>query len=371
MPQAYTPGLRVTPHTTVRKRRRLPLAGTVLVEVGERVTRDQVVARAELPGSVTTLNLVNRLGCTPEELPGLMTVAEGDPISEGETLAETRPLIKWFKTTVPSPITGTVESVSRVTGQVLLREPPSPVELNAYVDGRVVDLIPGEGVDLETEAAYIQGIFGVGGEFAGPIRFPSDDPDADLDPATITPEMAGSVVVSGRLASIDAIRAAQTAGVSAVVAGCIRDADLRSLIGQDLGVAITGNEDIGLAVIVTEGFGRIRMADRTFALLKSLEGREASVSGATQIRAGVQRPEIILPGTEPSSAPASAVSGLAPGAVVRGIRTPWFGQVGTVTDLPHALHTVESGATVRVAKVAFADAGEVLVPRANIELIET
>ena len=62
MPQAYTPGLRVTAHTTIRKQRRLPLEGEVLVSKGDVVTRDQIVAQASLPGNVTTLNLVNKLG---------------------------------------------------------------------------------------------------------------------------------------------------------------------------------------------------------------------------------------------------------------------------------------------------------------------
>lgn len=370
MPQAYTPGLRVTAHTTIRKQRRLPLEGEVLVSVGDTVTRDQVVARAELPGNVTTMNLVNQLGCTPAELPDYMLKQEGEAIEEGEPLAENRPLIKWFKTTVAAPITGTIESVSTVTGQILLREPPNPVDITAYIDGRVVNVVEGQGVDLETEAAYIQGIFGLGGEFSGPLTFVSTDDEQGLTPDRITPAHNGAVLVcDGRLTAAG-IRAAQDAGVSALVGGCIRDADLREILGKDLGVAITGQEDLGLALIITEGFGQIRMADRTLALFRSLEGREASVSGATQIRAGVLRPEIIVTGVQASAPTPDHIAGLSPGASVRGIRTPYFGLVGTIDELPSALETVESGAVVRVARVTFGGHGQVTVPRANIELIE-
>ncbi len=369
MPQAYTPGLRVTRHTTIRKQRRLPLEGTVLVKVGDQVRRDQQVARADLPGNVTTLNLVSRLGCTAEEVPDLMLKQEGDDIRIDEPIAENRPFIKWFKTTVNAPITGKLESISHITGQILMREPPNPVELLAYIDGRVVDVIPGQGVDLETEGAYIQGIFGLGGEFSGPLRFLTDTPAEDLTPDRVTPDHRGAVIVCGRRISIESIRVAQEAQVSAIVGGCIRDSDLREILGKDLGVAITGQEDLGLAIIVTEGFGQIQMANRTFDLLRSLEGREASVSGATQIRAGVLRPEIIVAGTEPESSEAT-VAGLSPGAIVRGIRTPYFGRVGKVVELPSELQTIESGATVRVARIQFDEQGWVTVPRANIELIE-
>jgi hypothetical protein len=37
------------------------------------------------------------------------------------------------------------------------------------------------------------------------------------------------------------------------------------------------------------------MAQRTFELLKSLTGKKTSINGATQIRAGVMRPELIVP----------------------------------------------------------------------------
>ena len=60
-------------------------------------------------------------------------------------------------------------------------------------------------------------------------------------------------------------------------------------------MAITGSEQLGLTVVVTEGFGRMTIASRTFALLEKFRGRRVSVNGATQIRAGVMRPEIVIP----------------------------------------------------------------------------
>ncbi|MDP6982987.1 MAG: hypothetical protein QGG05_07865, partial [Candidatus Latescibacteria bacterium] len=109
MAHAYTPGLRVTANTALRRTRRLPLKGEVLVAEGDHVRRDQVVARTDLPGDVVTLNIVNRLGISAEEIPRYMLKSEGDVVSVGEILAETRPLIKWFKTEIASEIDGTIE----------------------------------------------------------------------------------------------------------------------------------------------------------------------------------------------------------------------------------------------------------------------
>jgi hypothetical protein len=117
------------------------------------------------------------------------------------------------------------------------------------------------------------------------------------------------------------------------------------------------------------------MADRTFALLKSLEGKTASINGATQIRAGVIRPEVIVPSETPSenvdATHTEADSGeLAVGTHIRVIREPYFGLLGNVTALPPDLVQVESGTWVRVLSARLADDREVVVPRANVEIIE-
>ena len=116
------------------------------------------------------------------------------------------------------------------------------------------------------------------------------------------------------------------------------------------------------------------MADRTFALFKSLEGRLASINGATQIRAGVIRPEVIVPLSDAPSAPKEGANTedagqLKIGAPIRVIREPYFGILGTVTGLPSELVKVESETMVRVLETRLEDGRTVTVPRANVEVI--
>ena len=373
MAHTYTPGLRVTRRATIRKRRQLPLTGEVLVSEGESVQRDRVVARTELPGDVTTLNLVNRLGVTPDELPTFMLKSEGEPVESGEPLAETRPFIRWFKTTVESPVTGTVESVSPVTGQVILRGPPRPVQVKAYVDGVVVESIPGEGVVVETVGAFLQGIFGIGGESWGAIHMLATSPGERLPEDRIDASCTGKILIAGGLITLDLIRKAREIGAAGLIGGGIRDHDLRSLLGYDLGVAITGAEEIDVTVVVTEGFGDIAMARKTFDILNERNGDEASMSGATQIRAGVLRPEIIVPDTGRSTVAEASVAreGLSVGDPIRTIRAPYFGKTGVVTWLPSDLAPVESEIRVRVLEVQFENGQRAVIPRANAERIES
>jgi len=177
-----------------------------------------------------------------------------------------------------------------------------------------------------------------------------------------------------------AIRKAKQVGAAAVVSGGIDDHDLRDFLGHDIGVAVTGSEKLGITLIITEGFGDIAMAQRTFELLRSHDGRLASVNGATQIRAGVMRPEIVVPLEDGVRSPAGGGGASAGGAVagvleigtpVRVIRDPYFGLLGTVKALPEQPAVLGSGSKARVLDVALADGRTVTVPRANVELIES
>lgn len=372
MAHSYTPGLTVTDHTVVHRRRMLPLPGKVLVNVGDQVRSDQVVARAELPGKVFPINLANQLSVAPGEIKEYLIKKEGDVVEKDEILAENKPLIKWFKTEIRSPVAGTVESVSLVTGQVLLREPPRVLQLLAYVDGTIIETVPQQGVVVETTCGLVQGIFGIGGETSGEIAMAVKGPDEPLAPAHFNSTMKGKVVVGGSFLSSEAMKQAKAVGVAGLVVGGIHDEDLRALLGYDLGVAITGTEHVGFTLILTEGFGTIPMAAKTFTLLSTHAGQKASISGATQIRAGVIRPEIIIPQGEAAVGmnAQSQREGIRLGDPVRIIRDPLFGRIGEVSALPSELTKISTESEVRVLEVTFSDGNRVVIPRTNIEVIE-
>jgi hypothetical protein len=368
---AYTPGLTVSGDTVVRRTRRLPIKGEVLVKVSDIVKPDDVVARALLPGPQQAIKLAEKLGVEANEVKTFFKLAIGDPIEKGQLIAETKGLWGMFKQEVHSEVAGTVESISEVTGHVLVREPSVPVDIPAYIRGSVVEVMPGDGAVIETRCAMIQGIFGVGGEHHGEVRVAVSNPDEVLDVAHIREDDKGKILVGGAGVTFEAIKKASSVGAVGVVVGAIRDVDLTNFLGYDIGVAITGQEDISLTLVATEGFGQLRMAQRTFDLFKSLDGRQASMNGATQIRAGVIRPEVIVPQTEAAGAAAAEkkAHALTTGTPIRVIREPYFGKLGTVTGLPPQPQTVDSGARVRVLTAKLDDGQEVTVPRANVEII--
>jgi hypothetical protein len=374
MSAGYTPGLRVSAQTRHQVRRVLPIAGDVLVAVGDAVVARQVVAQTFMPGDITPLNMAKLLSMPPADVPECLLKKAGDTLHAGDVLARTKGIFGKFRTEYTAQVAGTIESVSSVTGQVIVRGAPLPVEVLAYLTGRVTEVVPREGCVIEADATFVQGIFGIGGEVFGPIRMACRDHDQELTPDLITADMKGAVVVGGARVTEEAIERARSIGVAALVTGGVDDRDLETFLGYTLGVAITGHERVGLTLVVTEGFGEIAMAERTFTLLASREGAEAAVNGATQIRAGVMRPEIIIPLETPlttaDQAAGTDTGGLEIGAPVRVIRDPYFGVIGTVASLPPEPQVLASGSLARVLEVTFATGKGVMIPRANVERIE-
>ena len=369
---AYTPGLKIKKAMKIRKVRRLPVPGRVLVDVGDKVNFLEPIAETTIPGDPYVISAAAELGIERGSLLSYMVKSEGDKIKKGENLAGFNAFFGLWKKWVESPIDGYVETISEVSGQIIVREEPVSISVNAYIPGEIVEVLENEGAVVETNGAFVQGIFGIGGEAHGEIKIISDDPEAKITADHLTTDSKGKVVVGGSIFTDEALLEAVEVGVAGIVTGGIRDVDLEGLLGYEIGVAITGQEEAGLTLIITEGFGRMRMSKQTFDLLRGFEGYMASVNGATQIRAGVMRPEIIVPheeGFEQASGEELS-AGMVPGTPVRIIRKPYFGAIGKVVSLPVELQQVESESYVRVLEVELDDGRVVTIPRANVEIIE-
>jgi len=386
MAMAYTPGLKRKEFDIVRKTRTLPMKGEVLVKEGEKVTPSTIVARTETPGPPEFYNVATALDLEPApsfsseeltvEVRKYMLKKEGEHVDKGEIIANYKAWFGLINRVYRSPIKGTIELINDQSGQIVIRTPPISVKIDAYITGTIAKVISNEGVVVETLATFIQGIFGIGGEIQGEIKVLVNSPDDILTAEMITPECAGKAVVGGSLVGLEALRKAVSVGVKAIVVGGIEDKDLSAFLGYSIGVAVTGHERVGLTLIITEGFGKMSMASKTFELLKKCEGKLASVNGSTQIRAGVMRPEIIIPqasDTEAANVPKedeTLMQGMRPGLPIRVIHEPYFGFLGHITRLIPELQELETESSARVLEVELSDGRRVILPRANVELIE-
>ena len=371
MAQSYTPGLKVLANTPSEKIRQLPLKGEVLVEVGDNVAADTVVASTHIPGNVQMLNVARQLNVEAESVPECMLVKIDEKIAKGQVIAESKGLFGYFKTQLKYPIDGTLANVSNITGQALLSEPPIAIEVDAFAAGEIKEIIPEEGVVVNSDGALVQGILGIGGESHGEIILAVNNREDIITKVMLNESHVGKIVVAGAYLPLDVFKYAQKLGVHGIVVGGFDYDALSSILGYNLGVAVTGSEDLGTSLMLTEGFGEIAMAEGTFNLFKQFEGKFASINGSTQIRAGVIRPEVMIPHTEDIESTELKESDMiiSENSPVRVIRAPYFGNVGIVVSLPAPLVQMESETMVRVAEVKFESGDVVTIPRANLEMI--
>ena len=76
--------------------------------------------------------MASQLNIGPADILEALKVSEGEQVKKGQLLAQTGGLFGLFKSEIFSPIDGTIESISDVTGQIIMREAPIPVEIDAY-----------------------------------------------------------------------------------------------------------------------------------------------------------------------------------------------------------------------------------------------
>ncbi|HUT78341.1 MAG TPA: hypothetical protein VM285_11675, partial [Polyangia bacterium] len=213
-----TPGLVVSPRVGLRRVRRLPVEGTVLVEPGAEVAAGRLVARADLPGPLHPVGAAAALGVPRGAIVGCARVSSGDAVEVGSLLASVRGLWGLFNREVRSPVGGIVESISSDTGQIILRAACRPVEVQAYLAGTVVEVVPGWSAVIEAEAALVQGVFGAGGEAIGELATCGGH-DGRISACDLGDSHRGRILAMAGSPGLDVLRRAREVGAAAVVAG--------------------------------------------------------------------------------------------------------------------------------------------------------
>ena len=288
-------GVKLEEETLIRKVRRIPAQGEVFIDIGDAVGAETVIAGGTVRNpEAEEIKVFTKLGVEPDQTERYMLKKEGDQVAKDEVIAIYRAFFGRFTKTCRSPMDGFIEVFVKSAGRVIVRGNPIPIEAKAHIPGKIVEVIPGEGAVVETRGALVNGVFGVGGEARGELAFAVDQPGEALTTEAMNQGIKGKILIGGSVVTLDALRKATEMGVSGIVTGGVDQKDLTDFVGHEIGLGLTGEERVGLTLIITEGFGVHPMRDETFRLLKSHEGKQASIDGTTQIRQRILRPEIVI-----------------------------------------------------------------------------
>jgi hypothetical protein len=351
---------------TLRRERRLPAAGQVLVEPHKRVEAADVVARTTLPERVRFVDVARALRLPPEKADAALLKRDGEAVKAGEPIAERRVLLGLVPRRARAPVNGRL--VAAAGGTALVEAASRPFELRAGLPGTVVTILQSQGVIIETTGALLGGVWGNGRDDFAPLRLAGAGPAHALTTADVEVGMRGAILAAGVLAE-------------AAVLKKLAEVRVRGLVlGSAAGALVPQLEKLDVPVLVVEGFGPGGFSPPAMALLSANAGREAWLNAARREPFSGRRPELIIPLPPPGQPPPPLVDGdsLAPGKRVRILRGPAAGRVGTVAALSERPAALPSGLRARVATVALASRagntadGEppVRVALANLELLE-
>ena len=230
------------------------------------------------------VDIAGPLDIKPRHIGGYLKRKEGDFVEAGQVIASD--LSTGVTRMVKAPSSGILKKIDRKKGTVTIQFDVQPVRMVSHVTGTVKEVVPGISARLAGRGTRLEGIIGFGTETSGILREVSDLTSDTLE--------EGSVAFTRAPIDSGFLRRAAESGLNGIVAPSISASDWVGYYGQELGVAVTGDEDIPFTLVLTAGFGKFEMDPECAGFLGGSKGRSACISGRTQIRAGVSRPMVLV-----------------------------------------------------------------------------
>lgn len=271
--------LRIEKDVITRVIRTLRGKGDLVVNIGQQVTPEEIIGSATVSAGFRTLNLSNILSVPPHEVEKLLVRKIGERIYKDELLAFKKGWLFGDKKVITAPTDGVLDFLNNKTGELKIAFLPKKINLPAGVYGIVeaVDKQKGQAV-IRTQASRIHGVFGSGRSRDGTLHILSKK-DGLISKNMVNASYDQYILVGGSLFFKDAITASISNGVSGVITGGINAKDYRGMAGGRLVFPKKLYNDIGISVVVCEGFGSIPMGDDIFSLLSEYEGKFVFIDG--------------------------------------------------------------------------------------------
>lgn len=372
--------IRVEKDVIVRIHRSLKGKGSINVARNQEVIPSDIIGTAHISSGFRIINLAQGLQVAPSEVGKYMKRSIGQRIYKDELLAYRSGWLFGGKKIVASPTDGVLDFLNPKTGELRLTFLPKKADLPAAVYGIVefVDQDRGQ-VVIRTQVSIVHGMFGSGRVRDGTLHIISGR-DELIGKSFISPNLSEQILVGGSLIFKDAITAAISAGVSGIILGGINAKDYKGMAGGKLIFPKKLENDIGISIIVCEGFGSIPIGWDIDEILRKYDGKFASIDG--------NKGEIYLPSFSSNSITSVRNTKLPPiqnglvsfnehlgqtvdlkvGSKVRVIGNSYSGNIGKIIALDQTETVLPSGIKTFMATIE-TRRKKIQVPVANTEVI--
>lgn len=254
---------------------------------------------------------------------------------------------------------------SQVSAERAIAEIPGPDgrrwPVPAGIAGRVTEVMPGRHVTIEGAATILQGLVGLGAPVAAPLA-----QLARGESLAVVNIPAGCIIVFPQPAPLMLLQRAVTSGVYGIIAPSMSARELEAFARTDLSAVMDGQaqepSQLGLTIMLTEGFGAVPMSAATYAMLTQHLGVMALLTGTTDPHHNI-RPEVLVSAPEGSALMSlPAESALVKGARVQAVAGPLRGQRGEITHLYERGQTGSDGILTDAAVVRLEHGAIEVVP---------
>lgn len=362
-------------------KRTLSGKGHLQSSVGQEVTPAEIIGRAEVPSGFRTINLSSMLSVSPKGVEKYLKRKIGQRIYKGELLAYKQEWLLGRKKVITAPTDGVLDFFNNQTGELRISLFPKKTDLPAGVYGIVeaVDHEKGQ-VIIRTEVSQVHGVFGSGRSRDGWLHILGTK-DNMISKAMLEASYNAQVLVGGSLIFRDAVSAAISVGISGIITGGMNAEDYRGMAGGRIIFPKKLDSDIGISIVVCEGFGSIPIGSDIFEILSEYEGKfvfidgnralinlpSANSSSLVKVK-NTRLPELGIDDSMASLDRTKTVSELKIGAKVRIVGNAYCGEQGKVLAIDNSETLLPSKIKVYLATVE-TKRRKLQVPVANLEII--
>lgn len=370
--------IRVEKDLITAVKRHLKGKGDIKVSAGQQVSPEDIIGTATISAGFRILNLANLLSVPASDVKKYLIKKIGDRIYKDELLAfKGKGWVFGGKKIVTAPNDGIVDFLNEQNGQLRMTFLPKKEDLPSGVYGIVEEVRKEEGwVLIRTQVSRIHGVFGSGRSRDGILKILNQN---DLvSKSAILPKYTDHILACGNLFFKEALSEAISVGVSGIIVGGINAQDYRDISGRLVFPKRLDN-DIGISVLVCEGFGSISIADDIFELLSKYDDKFVIIDG--------NKAQILLPSFSSGSLTKIKNTKLPPttseilddvhteqllllkaGLKVRITGNSYIGEQGTILALDQSPTLLSSGVKSYLATIE-TKRRKIQIPVANLEVI--
>lgn len=366
---------RIQVNRVTHVKRSLVGEGKLTVRVGEEVHPQDILGRSFLSAGFSAVNIAKMLNVLPSEGGRYIQRPTGKVIYRGELLALKKGI--FGQKIVRAPTDGLIEAYDVKTGELRLQFLSKEIPLTAGIIGIVdnVSYVTNE-VTIKTMATEVFGILGSGKERGGILNILGAAGDL-VNPFQIRMDMHQHIILAGSLVESDILRKATGFGLSGIICGGVNVSDYRAIMGSVDPTKRIGT-DVGISLVITEGFGLIPMGSDIFSLMRPYDGKFIFINGNTnQVLLPTLATDSILT-LRKISLPIEKIHNIAPEIVlgeinigdrVRLIWPPFMGVQGKVISIDETPTLLESGISTILLTIETAKQ-KLKIPYTNIEIIK-